>query len=1561
MTGKDSSGSSATESSKSPKFLKIFKKSKDSNDIANTSINSENGTNNKRMSNSSFNSNTSSIFRHKSSSTNKKNNKNRNSLNSDLTISSSKSFNNGSMNKNNKNHNILNLNIIPKSTSAPNIDHKLGLDLPSITPIRSGSRGASKLGSTARKLKHKITRDKNDRDDDDDDDIGGSGGDDDDDGDDDGIDHYVEDDDDDAYEYEDDDDDAEFNAQTKVLAGNEGNHILPISSATNALKNFTDISTHPSRNNTNGSLINGSHHNNISNNSLKIKDNSLDGLYNNKLQQKHSLHIPKFIISHADAVSERDSNQTDKQNSIKNSKNIDSIDKTIDSSDITTSSSNINQNSLNSNSNSNINSIHNANSTNSLKDNNNTQSETTQTGTGFISGLLNKLGSIGSPTDESDTSGNNNNNNSNNNNTSQSLLSSVLNSVTNHNNNSNTNINNALTTSSLLTNGDQQTEEDEKFTLVSDSTTTGLSGVGLHSAENISFQPIRQSLLSTLGQGGLSLDAFPSQDDQNEVTDDAGDLLIFSSGNGTPQININDSNTDISVPMQSKPFSNIPNTNGNIDTNSRPLLVSNDTLTPDNQLSDYISRNTRDLSIGNGGLSRYGQMNRSRATITESNKLDANGSNSSGLLNKRYSGSSHTINVANMDSNSGGGNNTGGYNIPNSNTSNTLNSHLTTSTAITGNDSVTAMGKGRSVVGVNSNSPQFNTTSNNLNLLQPNTISLLDEQLQRELKGDEHDASGGISSSSPPLSHPQPKTLPSGQHIQLAESANDNSGDNGGRGSRTRHRGTSILSSIDFSRTLSPFNEIRRNITSPVMSRAASPVQSHHEYDNSDDDDESQSGTEGKSPDVLGAAKMLHSLSVATTGRRKNTMKRLSAPQTDLSKSNRQSLEDGNGDELRKYFSNVTIDHTGTDKQDRINNKMEYLSNKLNIKLPSSKRQDTFKEVFEDMPYDEILIDDFACAYKKDILIQGRMYLTDKHICFHSKIIGLVKHFTIPFSKILEIKKKKTVGIPNALEFVTFHDKYSFASIINRDNVYDLIDKIWKSNSTIASIDSVHLAREDVEDDDNISEMESDLDDEDDDEDDGGNKLTKVSSSNSDNNNDKNIGNASMDMDTDSSISDEENMIKDIDGDDNKGEGGSKDDSKEEAADVFNSIKFKGPKQHAPTKSGYTTDSSDIKVIDDSIDAPLGVVFGLLFGDDTSLLNKIIKLQKNIEISDIPKFDSNTQTRNYSYVKPLGGPIGPKQTKCLINESIKKSDFEENCNILQTIETPDVPSGNAFKVLTKFYLSWGPNNSTKILIMTQVAWTGKSWIKGPVEKGSISGQQEALPILVSELKKRISEGAPKRKASTKPKSKHKKSKKSAKPAVEEEDQNAHVEVVPSKGNGGIVDIIIDSFMSIFNMIKSSLEMVNTMIPGPEYIKLSVEICLILYVSFKILIFVASFISFGSSRNAPRYGGYNDYGYGGEYGYNRNVPNRMFGNDYLLDRSEYDIWEWIDKRNAAYSDGYQSHSSGSNAIRDTAGESPPANGVSDNGSSVSSSKSNQEVEEMISLLEMRLAKLRNRLV
>lgn len=428
----------------------------------------------------------------------------------------------------------------------------------------------------------------------------------------------------------------------------------------------------------------------------------------------------------------------------------------------------------------------------------------------------------------------------------------------------------------------------------------------------------------------------------------------------------------------------------------------------------------------------------------------------------------------------------------------------------------------------------------------------------------------------------------------------------------------------------------------------------------------------------------------------------------------------------------MTNSNEGNNLDDILAKKKEYLFEKLDIKPPSDKRQEAFHSLFPSLPLNEIFIEDFACAYRKEILVQGKLYLSEHHISFHSNIIGLVTRLTIPLNAILKIQKRKTVGIPNAIEFSNLHNKYIFASFMSRDPTYSLIHKVWKSNINSDGFDTIDL---DLDDDIDSLDCVSADDFEEDDGDNHPKPLKGVSGNKTAINNGTdsgNIGNNAVDT-SDTSISDPEDMVKD--GEDDKD---NTEIAQANSDHIFNGLTFEGPKTHPPTSNGYVAESSDTKIIEETIAAPMGVIFNLLFGDDTAFVKNLLKVQKNYDIGEIPKFSGNKRT--YQYTKPLNSPVGPKQTKCIVEEIVDHKDFNQNCLIFQITDSPDVPSGNSFKVKTKIYLSWATNNATKIYVATTVVWTGKSWIKGAIEKGTISGQKESMGILISELKKKIASG-----------------------------------------------------------------------------------------------------------------------------------------------------------------------------------------------------------------------------
>jgi hypothetical protein len=77
--------------------------------------------------------------------------------------------------------------------------------------------------------------------------------------------------------------------------------------------------------------------------------------------------------------------------------------------------------------------------------------------------------------------------------------------------------------------------------------------------------------------------------------------------------------------------------------------------------------------------------------------------------------------------------------------------------------------------------------------------------------------------------------------------------------------------------------------------------------------------------------------------------------------------------------------------------------------------------------------------------MQGKMYISERHICFHANIFGWIVNEVIPFSNVVAIEKRNTAFvIPNAIQVVTREQKYFFASFLSRDSTYANIVDTWR-------------------------------------------------------------------------------------------------------------------------------------------------------------------------------------------------------------------------------------------------------------------------------------------------------------------------------------------------------------------------------------------------------------------------------------------------------------------------------------------------------------------------------------
>lgn len=555
--------------------------------------------------------------------------------------------------------------------------------------------------------------------------------------------------------------------------------------------------------------------------------------------------------------------------------------------------------------------------------------------------------------------------------------------------------------------------------------------------------------------------------------------------------------------------------------------------------------------------------------------------------------------------------------------------------------------------------------------------------------------------------------------------------------------------------------------------------------------------------------------------------------------------------------------------------------------VASKKRNRDFHALFKTVPDDDYLIEDYSCALQREILAHGRLYVSEGHLCFSSNILGWTTTLVMSFDEIVAVEKRSTALVfKNGLMISTLHAKHVFASFTSRDSTYDLIVKIWKLGhpSLQSSLNGV-----------NIDEM-------------GGDKTEKIAAE-EETGGAGSIASQSLSGSEDESEDDEDDVYdedeeEEADGPATallpesraaeteadravsrrpsgavNGNGPSTEKPKEaSAAGGGGAIPndFPGPATHGPTECGDADTHFDKFLADDTIPAPLGKVFNMTFGPGsvTWMGKWITSDQKcsDLQMEDQKGLGTDNTTRTYSYVKPLYASLGPKQTKCIVSEHLDAMDLEKAINITCTTQTPDVPSGNVFNVKTKYCLSWGENNTTRMQVNCTTEWTGKSWLKGPIEKGVIDGQTQYCKDLFASLKAAVSSrsrAGTANGAAGKGKKKGRKGKAAA-TSNSTSDVEGGSSKAAAKQDWGMLE-------PIHGIVGPVVDIVQPLMTGNVVYGLLVG-----------LLVVTWFGGFNGSRGPP------SRHYGADLGY-LGYPDRVAAYEEMWRREESELWEWLEER------------------------------------------------------------------
>ncbi|RKP32200.1 hypothetical protein METBISCDRAFT_12620 [Metschnikowia bicuspidata] len=473
-----------------------------------------------------------------------------------------------------------------------------------------------------------------------------------------------------------------------------------------------------------------------------------------------------------------------------------------------------------------------------------------------------------------------------------------------------------------------------------------------------------------------------------------------------------------------------------------------------------------------------------------------------------------------------------------------------------------------------------------------------------------------------------------------------------------------------------------------------------------------------------------------------------------FSYSSRADDSDRNGSETSPKiitYRKHTHERRASESYSELLDKDEWFDTKLYVKekyrrtpyrFATMKRNVDFHQIFRSHDLTDRLLDDFACALSREILLQGRIYVTEHSVCFNSNLLGWVTSLVIPLGDVVRIEKKSTAGLfPNGISIETRTSKHNFASFLSRDATFDFIRTMWlvAVGKTLAELDAATV--------DNAEPKAAE---------------DQCTSSQ------RHISNYIMSIDEDDQAEDHWSDASDADTSQSSDANAKAPDTAaktdapqtrnvpaagETVGEAANRVTLKrlseyrnpGPHTNPPTTIGFVPVDSEkeTEVAKEVVDAPLGIVFGIMFGSaNTAFHRKVLESQGATEISDYGDYracDSKAlhMERTYTYRRPLGFSIGPKSTKCCVTEVIEHMDYADHVVLLAVTATPDVPSGGSFTVRTRYYFLWAENNRTLVRIAFFIKWSGSSWIKGVVEKLTLAAQRAINADVIKMLQDEI--------------------------------------------------------------------------------------------------------------------------------------------------------------------------------------------------------------------------------
>ncbi|XP_069041527.1 protein Aster-A isoform X3 [Lepisosteus oculatus] len=450
-----------------------------------------------------------------------------------------------------------------------------------------------------------------------------------------------------------------------------------------------------------------------------------------------------------------------------------------------------------------------------------------------------------------------------------------------------------------------------------------------------------------------------------------------------------------------------------------------------------------------------------------------------------------------------------------------------------------------------------------------------------------------------------------------------------------------------------------------------------------------------------------------------------------------------------------------------------------NVLSPTYKqRNEDFRKIFKKLPDTERLIVDYSCALQKDILLQGRLYLSENWICFYSNIFRWETTITIQLKDITSLTKEKTAKlIPNAIQISTEADKHFFTSFGARDRSYMLIFRLWQNallDKPLSPKELWHIVHQcygtelglTSEDDDYVSPTEHI----------NGlipgeevvSELLELTGSDPPSRN-------SVDLKLDPSpLVDRQGSSRlhtslESDGpsflDDSEPRSDSQQDvsSNHTLTPLSERVKGEGPLSNLssldiandddlPTdlsNSSDTQEESEVEAFCADLNGRLHInavyrigvdrLYELLFAD-SHFLQDLFEQRRftDLTMNDWHQENSGNSTRVLTYTIAINNPLGPKTAPVVETQTLYKSSQKHECYVVDSeVITHGIPYQDYFYTVHRYCLTSVARNKCRLRVSSDIRYRKQPWslVKALIEKNTWSGIEEYYRHLEMEVSK----------------------------------------------------------------------------------------------------------------------------------------------------------------------------------------------------------------------------------